>query len=420
MSINDYNLEKLIGAGTFGEIYRGTEKCSGMPVAIKRLKKRLLYENGEFLLKSYRKEIEIMRLCECDNSIKFFKEFESEDHFNIIMELCDKDLLVYLYERKTQFTIDEVRETFLQLNNAFKRMRANNILHRDLKLGNVLIKFTDESKTKFIPKLADYGFSKELNIYNTRTTHLGTPATMAPEIMMNMEYDDKSDLWSVAVMMYQLYYKEIPYDGMTEQEIFNKIKSGAKYKQPEDPDFRDLINRILVMDPKKRMTWDDYFNHPFFTRGQLSKKVSVEIEGKNMFNSYCKMDDFFELKSQSSNLNPKGDGFQVQCDIYGKSKSEELIKNNKYKLEILSKGEKITKEECDFITNIGINSVKRELVPMSSFCMNEIKNKLKGEWFIFVVDDMEINYDFYLSFINDGRFIVFNVGEFQFQVAQIN
>ena len=95
------------------------------------------------------------------------------------MELCYKDLLCYLYERKTTFTVDEIRETFLQLNNAFKRMQNNNILHRDLKLGNVLIKFTDETKTHFIPKLADYGFSKQLSIYITRATHLGTPATMA-------------------------------------------------------------------------------------------------------------------------------------------------------------------------------------------------------------------------------------------------
>ena len=66
------------------------------------------------------------------------------------MELCYKDLLCYLYERKTTFTVDEIRETFLQLN-----MRYYNILQPDLKLGNVLIKFTDETKTHFIPKLAD-------------------------------------------------------------------------------------------------------------------------------------------------------------------------------------------------------------------------------------------------------------------------
>ena len=164
MSINDYKLEKLIGAGTFGEIYEGLDVRSGQKVAVKCIKKKLLYENGNFLLNAYKKEVEIMKLCECENSIKFICDFENENNLNIIMELCDKDLLVYLYERKSPFTIDEIREIFLQLNNAFRKMRINNVLHRDLKLGNVLIKFTDQTKTKFIPKLADYGFSKELSI----------------------------------------------------------------------------------------------------------------------------------------------------------------------------------------------------------------------------------------------------------------
>ena len=126
MSVNDYKLEKLIGAGTFGEIYQGSDVHTGQKVAIKRIKKKLLYENGSFLLNAYKKEVEIMKLCECENSIKFICDFDSDNNLNIIMELCDKDLLCYLYERKTAFTVDEIRETFLQLNNAFKRMQNNN------------------------------------------------------------------------------------------------------------------------------------------------------------------------------------------------------------------------------------------------------------------------------------------------------
>ena len=147
-------------------------------------------------------EIEITRLCECENSVKFICEFDTENNRNIIMKLCDKDLLCYFYERKNAFTVYEIRETFLQLNNVLRKMIQNNILHSDLQLTHVLIKYTYESQTKFIPKLADYGFSKELNINNLRITHLGTSATMAPGIMMNIPYDDKSDLWSIRIMMY--------------------------------------------------------------------------------------------------------------------------------------------------------------------------------------------------------------------------
>ena len=417
MSINDYKLEKLIGAGTFGEIYEGLDIRSGKKVAIKRIKKKLLYENGNFLLNAYNKEIEIMRLCECENSVKFFCDFDTENHRNIIMELCDKDLLCYLYERKTAFTIDEIRETFLQLNNAFRKMRNNNILHRDLKLGNVLIKFIDETKTKFIPKLADYGFSKELSIYNTRTTHLGTPATMAPEIMMDMPYDDKSDLWSVGIMMYQLYYKEIPYDGMTEMEIFNKIKANTPYKQPEDNNFRDLLNKIFVMNPQNRINWNDYFNHPFFTGKELQTNFPNNYQ---IFNSYFNNDNNINFK-QSNSQNIKEGGFQVSFDIYGKSKSEELINKNKYKIELCQKGSKITDDEynsiVDICSNLIKNNVNNELITLK--CVNEIRNKIGGEWFAFISDEMAENYDFYFSDVPKERFVIFNCGDFLIQICQI-
>ena len=421
MSVNDYKLEKLIGAGTFGEIYEGTDVHTGQKVAIKRIKKKLLYENGSFLLNAYKKEVEIMKKCECENSIKFICDFDSDNNLNIIMELCDKDLLVYLYERKTAFTIDEIRETFLQLNNAFRKMRYNNILHRDLKLGNVLIKFTDESKMHFIPKLADYGFSKELSIYNTRTTHLGTPATMAPEIMMNLPYDEKSDLWSVGVMMYQLYYKEIPYDGMTEMEILNKIRANTPYKQPEDKYFRDLLNKIFVVNPQNRISWNEYFNHPFFTGKEMTNQNQPE---KSMFNSYYFMNNnqnFHELKpKQSFSYEKKESNFFVQGDIYEKSKSEELINPRKYEINLLEKGRNINDFEYNGIINSCLDVIKNSQSPYSFNCINEIKKKLRGEWFVFVTDETEDNYDFYVSNYNDGRFVIFNCDDMLFQVCQIS
>ena len=372
MSLKDYKLEKLIGAGTFGEIYQGVDIRTGTKVAVKRIKKKLLYENGNFLLNAYNKEIEIMKKCECENSIKFICDFDTDNNKNIIMELCDKDLLVYLYERMEPFSVDEIRDTFLQLNNTFRKLRENKILHRDLKLGNILIKFTDETKKHFIPKLADYGFSKELNIYNTRTTHLGTPATMAPEIMMNLPYDDKSDLWSVGVMMYQLYYREIPYDGMTEVEILNKIKANIPYKQPEDLKFRDLLNRILVADPRNRISWDEYFNHPFFT----GKELQMENPCQNqVFNSYCQIDKIEYQNKDSYDTGIKESDFQVSFDIYGKSRSEELINKNKYKIELLQKGDNITDEEKNQIINSCLNIARSNVEPLSIKCVQEIKKK---------------------------------------------
>ena len=273
MSQPDIALEKKIGSGSFGDVFMGHLRNTGEKIAVKRVKKATLNKYGDYLIKAFWKEIENMKLCECENSIRLIKTMETENNYNIIMELCDTDLLIHLNKSPAPFTIEEVRKIFSQLNNVFKIMQKHNIIHRDLKLGNILIKYTDKTKKNFIPKLSDYGFSKDLNESNYTATHLGTPATMAPEIMMNLPYDSKSDLWSIGVMMYQLHFKTLPYPGFSEQQILKRIQNNYPRKQPNDENFKDLLNKIFVLDPKKRISWEDYFNHPFF-KSTSDKNVS--------------------------------------------------------------------------------------------------------------------------------------------------
>ena len=246
-------LEKKIGSGSFGDVFMGHLRKTGEKIAVKRVKKSILRKHGNYLIEAFWKEINSMKICQCENSVRLIKTMETENNYNIIMELCDSDLLNFLNNSPSPFTVDEVRETFSQLNNVFKIMHQHNLIHRDLKLANILIKYTDETKKKFIPKLSDYGFSKDLNNSNYTETHLGTPATMAPEIMMNKPYNEKSDIWSIGVMMYQLHFKRIPYPGFCEQQILNKIKTNYQRKQPSDPQFKDLLDKIFVMDPVNRI-----------------------------------------------------------------------------------------------------------------------------------------------------------------------
>ena len=359
MSINEYKLEEQIGSGSFGDVYRGIEKRSGLKVAIKRLRKKVLYESGKYLLKAFYREIECMKKCECDNSVKLIKEFQTQNNYNIIMELCDTDLLCHLYERKNPFTAEEIRDIFSQLNNAFRKMTQNNILHRDLKLGNILIKFTDESKTKFIPKLTDYGFSKELNKYNfSSCTHLGTPATMAPEIMMNNPYNKKSDLWSIGVMMYQLYFREVPYEGNTEKEILEKIKSHIPYKQPKEEDLRDLINKLLVFNVEDRLSWNEYFNHQFFN--QKNNKNNNYNSNRHNYNYGSRKSDVSYYNSHNiinnnnNNYNDNNDPNNCNCNsnISNLSNSFSFIeKCNSFNKEIINE---MDKKEMGYSCNFQI------------------------------------------------------------------
>jgi len=104
---------------------------------------------------------------------------------------------------------------------------------------------------------------------------------MDPEIIMNYPYNEKSDLWSVGVMMYQLYYRKAPYEGNTEQEILNNINNCISFSMPEDDKFADLINRLLVVNVQNRISWDEYFEHPFFTGKELDSELGYTFSGNN-------------------------------------------------------------------------------------------------------------------------------------------
>ena len=272
-------LEKQIGNGSYGKVYKGYFKKSGEKIAIKTLNKEKMNQHGnemkQYLEKAFIRELEAMKKCYCENSVKLYRNFKTEDYYYIIMELCDNDLSNELKKRRKGFSAKEItkeiKSLMSQLNNAFKKMDDNKIIHRDLKIENILIKYKDETKKDFIPKLCDYGFSKILKENDLTFTGLGTASTKAPEIWEGKPYNSKVDLWSVGVIIYQLHFKDLPYKGNNEKELYKQIKENVPYKKSEDLILRDLLDHLLVKDPSKRYSWEDYFNHPFFKEEKTKK-----------------------------------------------------------------------------------------------------------------------------------------------------
>ena len=243
-----YNINQSIGKGSFGEVYIVEEKNTKEKRAIKIFKLKDIKEKlkQQFFtdeitdeikdeIKKYisniMNEINNMIICENKYSVKFYEAFENENLLGVVMELCDNNLSTILRKRKEGFNIKEIYEIMYQLNKTFKIMRKNNIVHRDIKLDNILIKYEKNNTLDFICKLTDYGISKKMNDFTFCKTYAVTAITMAPEILKNenKEYDEKCDLWSIGVIIYELYFKRPPFNGNNETVILNLIKNQGYY-----------------------------------------------------------------------------------------------------------------------------------------------------------------------------------------------
>ena len=222
------------------------------------------------------------------NTVQFFEYFNTDNEFAIVMEKCDLNLNDYFTDNKT-FSLEEIKDLLLQLNNTFILMNNHNYIHGDLKLQNILIKKVND---RLIYKLTDYGMNKEFLSLTEQLLELNCPPLYAaPEMLENKIYDKKSDLWSLGVIIYKLFTRKFPYEGKenenSEAQILKRIKSNQsnhlKYIS-NDPQFDHLIRALLTINPEERLTWKEYFDHPFLTTGDcwkyyIGKTLIGEEEG---------------------------------------------------------------------------------------------------------------------------------------------
>ena len=256
----DLKIIKELGHGNFGKVY--LVEYHGEKYAMKEISKEDLARSAEEdrLIEAVKKEIDIQKMMsQFENSVKVFLNFEDDKYYIFILELCDESLLDLLKEKK-KLTVEEILHLMKGLNKVFKYMIKIGIVHRDIKPENILIKYVDDSRTKYIPKVADYGISRTLKD-GLAKTEVGTPEYRAPEITRQDYYDNKCDLFSIGVMLYKCYFNSYPFK---KNDANRPIYSNKKLKDCENKTLDDLLNKLLIIDPAKRISWEEYFNHPFF------------------------------------------------------------------------------------------------------------------------------------------------------------
>ena len=254
-------------------------------------------------------QIKIMSILMGDNknTVQLYECFLTKDEFAIVMELCDTDLMNIFVNNPSAFSLEQVYNILIQLNNTFRIMAKKNIIHGDLKLDNILVKYINSSKNSFTLKLTDYGVSNKyiLDINRKFGAKTAICNNMPPEMLISEDnYDQECDLWSLGILIHLLLTKQYPYQGKTNKEILNNIyKNGMRSIQKTgNLEFDHLLRRLLTKNPKDRLTWNEYFNHPFFTGGDNWKYYSKEKQlGKGTYYTVwkCKRisrDDYRAIK----------------------------------------------------------------------------------------------------------------------------
>ena len=252
-----YDKSEKIGEGAFAKVYRGRNKITKEIVAIKEIEVKKI--EGMDIRADTQKEIKFMQIYDfCPNSVKLYDVYDENEIIFLVIELCDTDLSKCLQKSKNGFTIPEVKIVMKQFNNILYEIRKRDMIHNDVKLENVLIKFKKDSK-EFQIKLCGFGQMKLLSSKKDLSNNEWGIQPYIPETKDILLIVEKIDLLNLGIDIYRMLFKEVC---KTINEMIDRID-----KNINDKDLKDLLHKILV-DIKdvntKLISWDDYFNHDFF------------------------------------------------------------------------------------------------------------------------------------------------------------
>ncbi len=281
---DEYSKIELIDSGGFADVYRAKSKLNNEYVAIKEIKKTMTSEN------TILNAIKIMKELKSENSVSLIDSIETNDSYYLVFELCLMSLEQYIKKRGGPLSIEEIKEILINLNESFKEMKNKNIIHRDLKLSNILLSISKSKTDKICFKISHFGLSKlfegtKMDLINSK----GTLLTMAPEVLKgeNDLIGYKSDIWSLGIIIYYLLFKEYPYNGQTEIQIIQEINKKNKLKSSDNQELDDLINKMLIINVNERISWENYFKHPFFNSNE-DKIIQINQSNLPLFNLRCK------------------------------------------------------------------------------------------------------------------------------------
>jgi len=322
MIVEDITLIKSVGKGSFGEVFLASRKGTDQMYAVKKVSKSLALQ--EKVKKYFNNEIYILKQVNHPNIIKLYEIKQTLNNFYLVFDLCNGGglsncLEKYMKQNKKPFTQEIAQSIIRQLVSGLQYLHNNKILHRDLKLDNVLLHFnSEEDKNNFNllkaqVKIIDFGFARYLENDSLAQSVLGSPINMDPQILAKMRkidnnqsfgYDQKADIWSLGTICYEMLIGVPPFDATSYEELVSKIQKG-NYKIPKNlklsKEAISFINGMLQYNPEKRLSIDQLANHNFLIKNvkdfkeiDLTKAAKVDQKSDLVFNAKESVWDIFE------------------------------------------------------------------------------------------------------------------------------
>lgn len=266
-----YEKIKDLNSGTFGFVQLARDRVTGEVWAIKFI------ERGEKITKYVEREIINHRLLVHPHIVQFREVFLTPTHLAISMEFAPGGDMFEYVVKKNGLREDEARWFFQQLIVGLDYCHRMGVVNRDIKLENTLL----DSSPRPLVKICDFGYSKHEKFQSAPGSRVGTPAYLAPEVILTTKgktYDGKiADVWSCGVMLYVMLVGAYPFERPEDKHDNQKLQKMIQrilhvdYHIPShiklSDDCRDLLGKILVPDPLKRITIDGIYNHRWYLKG---------------------------------------------------------------------------------------------------------------------------------------------------------
>lgn len=228
---------EIVGKGSYGSVFRGVHLRTRKQVAIKQVpikeKHNLMHE------------IELLRECNTKYIVTFYGYFQSKDLISIVMEFCECSVADII--RKIKLQEDQIKSIARDMVSGLDYMHERSHIHRDIKAANILV-------SEGICKLADFGVAGRLKD-GKRSTVIGTPYWMAPEVIQETGYTTKADMWSFGITCIEITLGKPPFSSIPPlKAIFEIPIAPPPQLETLDVEFRKIVNLCLSKDPKMRPT----------------------------------------------------------------------------------------------------------------------------------------------------------------------